>query len=266
MNEPHTRFLGYDYEEEADGRRVASYISTEGIVSGLQPIHFDYIIFDACFMSSVEFLYEMRHSADYIVASPVEIMACGLPYREIVANLATPKHNLPSVCDIAMDVYMRDDSFSYEKSLALAVVDCSKLEARADVVGRVYRSVGGDDHLQVLKQRVDRSNVQHLDRMSPAAFYDLKDFVFELTDDESLRGEFCGAMDEAVIHSVHTDSIYSLGYQSSMDYNYDYITPIGGAESLALCGVSTYIPFAEAPLTNSLYMQTEWGRKIYSKE
>lgn len=265
MPEPRTRFMGYDYEDSPEGARVPSYISTSEIVDGLQPIHFDYIIFDACFMSSVEFLYEMRNSADYIVASPVEIMACGLPYKEILGNLATAEHKVSRVCDIAMDVYMRDDSFSYEKSLALAVVDCSKLEALAESVRSAYLATGGSDHLAVLEERVNRAKVQHLDRMSPAAFYDLKDFVFELTKDEALREQFCAALEGVVINSVHTDSIYSLGYSSALDYSYDYITPREGAEKLSLCGINTYIPFAAAPLTNSLYMQTQWGQKVYSR-
>lgn len=263
--EPQTRYMGYDYEEVDGGSRLPSYISTEDIVEALHPIHFDYIIFDACFMSSVEFLYDLRHTTDYIVASPVEIMACGLPYREIVANLASPQHNLASLCDISMDVYMRDDNFSYVKSLALTVVDCSKLEALADAVQAVYRATGGGNHLEVIEQRVDRSRVQHLDRMTPAAFYDLEDFVGELAGSNPLKVQFESAMSEAIVSSVHTQHIYSLGYSSSLDYNYDYITPKSGDSTLSLCGISTYIPFAEAPLTNSLYMETQWAQKVYSE-
>lgn len=266
LAEPQTRYMGYDYEESENGVMMPSYISTEDMVEALHPIHFDYIIFDACFMSSVEFLYDMRHTADYIVASPVEIMACGLPYKELISNLASPKHNLANLCDIAKDVYVRDDNFSYVKSLALAVIDCSKLEALADAVQAVYRATGGGNHLEVIEQRVDRSRVQHLDRMTPAAFYDLEDFVCELTDSEPLKAQFESAMSDAIVRSLHTDQIYSLGYSSSLDYNYDYITPIAGESTLSLCGISTYIPFAEAPLTNSLYMETEWAKKVYSEQ
>lgn len=266
LEEPLTRYMGYDQDINENGTSVRSFITTEEIVEGLQPIHFDYIIFDACFMSSVEFLYALRHSADYLVASPVEVMACGLPYREIVGVLGTDKHNLSRICDEAMQVYMRDDDFSREKSLALTVVDCSRLEALAEAAKSVYKSTGGVDHLAVIKERVDRSKVQHLDRMSPAAFYDLRDFVVELAGDnveESQR--FLSALDDAIVYSLHTEQIFSLGYSSMYGYNYDYIDPIEES-GLSLCGINTYIPFAEAPLTASLYMQTEWGRKIYSAE
>jgi hypothetical protein len=50
-----------------------------------------------------------------------------------------------------------------------------------------------------------------------------------------------------------------------LGYNYDYLDPIRES-GLSLCGLNTYIPFAEAPLTSSLYMQTLWAQKIYSPE
>lgn len=267
IGEPQTRYMGYDYEEDENGQRVKDYISTKDIVAGLSPIHFDYIIFDACFMSSAEFLYEMRGVADYIVASPVEILACGLPYRDIVANLMTEAHNELQIADIAMDVYMRDDLFTDEKSLALTVIDCSKLDALADALAAIYDSTGGTDHLQTIAERVDLKCVQALDRMAPAAFYDLRDYAVELAgDDVELRERFLAALDDVVVSTSHTQNIYSLGYDEESDiYYYDYISPKEGATSLSLCGINTYIPFAEAPITNSYYMKTDWAQKIYSK-
>ena len=45
----------------------------EGIkMSGL---HFDYILFDDCYMASIEAIYDLRHLTDYVVASPCEMMA-----------------------------------------------------------------------------------------------------------------------------------------------------------------------------------------------
>jgi hypothetical protein len=267
IENPETRSMGYDYVVDESGNAVIkpeSYISSEEIVEGLSPIHFDYIIFDACFMSSVEFLYDMRNSADYIVASPVEILACGLPYKEVVANLATARHDISQIADIVLDVYMRDDNFSREKSLALATIDCSKLEALADVMAEVYASTGGGDCVQVIEDSVDKENVQVLDRMSPAAFYDLEDFVFELTDDATLQAKFRLAMDELLVSAVHTNTIFSLGYDEWGYLDYDRITGKDGAP-LSLCGLSTYIPHSAAPITNNLYQQTSWARKVYGK-
>lgn len=50
-------------------------------------IHWDYILFDACFMQCVEVDYELRNVCDYIVASPAEIPGEGAPYHLIMPAL-----------------------------------------------------------------------------------------------------------------------------------------------------------------------------------
>jgi clostripain-related protein len=51
------------------------------LAEALRSYHFQYILFDACFMGSIEVLYELRHNADYFIASPAEILADGFPYH-----------------------------------------------------------------------------------------------------------------------------------------------------------------------------------------
>ena len=46
--------------------------------------HLDFILFDACFMQSVEVLYELKEYANYIIGSPTEIPAPGAPYQKVV--------------------------------------------------------------------------------------------------------------------------------------------------------------------------------------
>lgn len=270
---PETRSMGYDYVQTIDGgwsyREESSYISTSEIVEGLSPIHFDYIIFDACFMSSVEFLYDVRHSAEYIIASPVEIYYVGLPYVEIVRSLMSHTSNIQCLGDVAMDVYMRDDKFSSKKSLALTMIDCSKMEALAEAVAAVCASADADDCLSLVESRLRKDvrdgeelpyweGVQPLDRMQPAGFHDLEDFVCMLTDDLSLKNQFLAALDEAVVWSCHTEDIYSMDiFGGGADIEYK----VGGV--LDLCGINTYIPIREAPQTLSYYLQTAWAKKIY---
>jgi hypothetical protein len=261
-----TRYMGWDYvrDGQMDGTIVdESYISTAEIIEGLSPIHFDYIIFDACFMSSVEFLYDVRHAADYILASPVEILGCGLPYKEIVENLMSTEHDVRAIGDIVMDVYMRDNNFTSRKSLALATIDCSKIDAVAEAVAKIYASTGATDCAELVAEKVDLTQVQVLDRMRPAAFYDLEDFVCQLTDDEVLLADFRRALGEMVVENTHTKDIYSLGYTPDGDiFGYDDIESKVGGE-LSLCGVSSYLPRSAAPVTLKNYLSNAWARKIY---
>ena len=261
-----TRAMGYDLVEQPDGgfvRTDESFISSSEIVEGLSPIHFDYIIFDACFMSSIEFLYDLRGSADYVIASPVEILGVGLPYREIVGNLMSRNHDLTALCDLILDVYMRDNNFTTTKSLALALLDCSRLEEFSDVVAEIYNKVSDGNYRTTIADRVDMNNVQVLDRMSPAAFHDLDDYVLELAGEGELRDKFLAALDRLVVKKVHTEEIYSYG--DSLDgwtTGYDFIEQkVGGR--LDLSGINTYVPYRDVPVTLEHYFQTAWAKKIY---
>lgn len=278
---PETRSMGYDYAQGADGgwdrTEESCYISSAELIEGLSPIHFDYIIFDACFMSSVEFLYDMRHSADYIIASPVEILAVGLPYTEIVRSVMSHTANLGRLGEVVMDVYMRNDDFSNLKSLALTMVDCSKLERLAESVAAIYASTGAEDCLTLVESRLRKDvldgdelpywkGVQPLDRMQPAGFHDLEDYVTMLSDNDELKQQFLAALDDAVVWNHHTEDIYSLGYNfSGISFGFDNIEyKVGGV--LDLCGISTYIPIRTAPTTFLHYTQTAWAKEIYGLE
>lgn len=278
---PETRAMGYDYtlneNERWSSTEESSYISSAEIVEGLSPIHFDYILFDACFMSSVEFLYDMRHSADYIIASPVEILDVGMPYTEIVPLLMKHTNNLGRLGDAVMNVYMRDNEFTSRKSLALTMVDCSKLEPLADVVAEIYRATESEDCLSLVESRLQYAEyeggelpywegVQPLDRMRPAGFNDFEDYVTLWTDSEELKQLFQRALDDVVVWNCHTEEVYSYGYDlRGISFGADYIEyKVGGA--LDLCGINTYIPLRKAPITLSYYLQTAWAKKIYGIE
>lgn len=49
--------------------------------------HLDFLLFDACFMQSVEVAYELRSYTDYVIASPTEIPAPGAPYDKVVPKM-----------------------------------------------------------------------------------------------------------------------------------------------------------------------------------
>lgn len=51
-------------------------------------IHLDYMLFDACHMSTAEVAYEFRDLCDYMMASPTEIMGDGFPYKEMIQSLS----------------------------------------------------------------------------------------------------------------------------------------------------------------------------------
>ena len=79
---PESRWIGQDTGE---GTHYMNINDLEQVLK--QAPHFDFIMFDACFMQSIEVAYELRQYADYFIASPAETPGPGAPYTEIMPYL-----------------------------------------------------------------------------------------------------------------------------------------------------------------------------------
>ncbi len=68
-------------DKGADGK-IGSQMDIEDMAWAIEQsgMHLKYIFFDACLMQSLEVAYALRHSADYVVASPIAITAYGANY------------------------------------------------------------------------------------------------------------------------------------------------------------------------------------------
>ena len=78
-----TRWVGQD-KTGGDHRMNISQL-----VTLLEEVpHLDFLMFDACFMSSVEVAYELRSFTDYYIGSPTENPGPGAPYERLVPLMA----------------------------------------------------------------------------------------------------------------------------------------------------------------------------------
>lgn len=74
-----TRWVGQD-KGDGDHR-----MNISELVTILQSVpHLDFLMFDACFMASVEVAYELHSFTDYYVGSPTETPGPGAPYQVLV--------------------------------------------------------------------------------------------------------------------------------------------------------------------------------------
>lgn len=257
MENPQTRHIGYDNNQKE------SCMTSDELVEGLGDMHFDYIIFDACFMSSIEFVYDLRGITDYILASPVEIMARGFPYENIIRLLLTPNTSLVDVAADIVDTYI-NTSFSSVKSVSVAVVDCSKLDVLADAVAAMYQDFRAEEEGPCdVVERLDMTQIQTLERMQVHAFFDLDDYLCQLAGGDVAK--YQDALNQAVIYAANTPDIFSYGFDEWGLKGYGYISEKVGGE-LDLCGVSCYLPRYSTPVTSELYLQTAWARKVYGDE
>lgn len=83
-SQPSNRWIGQDTGNEEDNRMNLSDFKE---ILATAP-HLDFLMFDACFMQSIEVAYELRDYADYVIASPTETPGPGAPYDAIMPYLA----------------------------------------------------------------------------------------------------------------------------------------------------------------------------------
>lgn len=183
-------FGGTSSRYQTDITTLAAGISDAGM-------HMDYILFDDCYMSSVEVAYELREVTDCLIGSTSEIMAYGFPYARMGRYLFG-EVDYAAVCDAFYDFYI-----SYEAPYGtIGVTDCSEVEALAALMRRINARHTFDP--------AKLNDLQRLDGYTPVRFFDLGDYVRHLCTDQALLSEFEEQLARTVPFHRHTPSFYSM--------------------------------------------------------
>lgn len=101
-------------------------LTIKDLTNSLRDMKFEYILFDACYMSSIEVLYEIRNSAKYIIASPSEVISFGFPYEKIANRLFGEIDDLKIICDEYVNFY--ESLEGKYRSANVALIDLIKLK------------------------------------------------------------------------------------------------------------------------------------------
>ncbi|MBQ5648091.1 MAG: hypothetical protein IIV16_03090 [Alistipes sp.] len=175
-------------------------------------VKFDYILFDACFMSNVESLYELRNTAKYIIASPCEVMGYGFPYARIMKYMLAENgtsYNLDKICSEYANYYKTDAT---TRSGCVALTKTAELEALAQAM-KAVNTAG-------VKSDFSLDKVQYFEGQSPHSFYDLGHMVELSCADATAATQFKTQLDKTVTSRYHTDRFYSA-YGSNNVYYHD---------------------------------------------
>jgi len=214
---PVTRWFGGS-THQTDIEDLAAAIARTGM-------KMEYILFDDCYMASVEVAYALRHAADRLIASPTEVMGYGFPYAEIGRYLVG-KVDYEGICRGFHDFYMAYD-YPYG---TISVTMCNEMEALADAMRRINESSTFDAAPENL------AALQHMDGYTPVCFFDLGDYVRHLCkDDPALLAEFEERLERAVpsVYRYHTPNYCSMVTGSLVDY------PIGTYSGITVSDPST---------------------------
>lgn len=232
-----TRWFG-----DGSTRSTNTTTFAEGIAAaGLQ---FEYILFDDCFMSSIEAAYDLRNTTRYLIASPCEVMAYGYPYDLVMPCLFTDngtRYDLEGVCRSFYNFYEHYEAPNYNCG-AIAVTVCGELEGMAQVIRRI--NAASPAYIPDPAKPLQRYEYLY----SPTRFYDLGDYVRQLCDNSALLTEFEQQLERTVPgrYRLHTEYFYSNGKRPIATYS----------------GISTSAPSTSAVVTSNIE-NTAWHKATH---
>ncbi len=211
---------------------------------------FAYVIFDACFMSNIETLYEFRNIAPYIVASPCEIMGRGVPYDRCLPAMLndTSMQSGPSVtvpllefCHAFYNYY--NTTTETRQSGCLAITRTAEIDKLAAAVKAFNATVTAEP--DPLKLQIYEGLHQGSTRCP--LFFDLRQYIEQTAcSDETARQAALDQLDRTVPQDfrLHTPQFYT-GYDGKMH------------EITYYSGLTTSTPTAIAAYAEAL-RQTAW--------
>ena len=193
---------------------------------------FDYIIFDACFTAGVEFAYELRNKANYIVGSSAEIVSPGYTpyYPKIIRYLFQKQTDLKSFIGTVFNGIENDEY----RSGTFSIIKTSELESLHNFV---HTSCD-------FTKPVDISAIQDFGRYPfRSLFFDFGAYYSALLKDGSQQENLSRLIDNCLIYKANTPS---------------FLLQWGGFIIRQHSGLTTYIPQAQFPKLNEAYTNLSW--------
>lgn len=192
-----TRFIGGTYPEtQIETTDLADAMADAGL-------HTEYILFDACYMSSVEVAYELKDVTHYLIASPTEVLSYGFPYITMGKHLlGTP--NYKGIADSFISFYS-----SYNLPYGtVAVTDCTQLDALAAIAQQINAAA---------TEQLVPNGVQIMDGYSPTLFYDLGHLMSLKDAGTVLTAAFAEQLDKTVPYKGHTGQYFTALKDAPVD-------------------------------------------------
>lgn len=237
-NRPRTKYFGED--RHPGDEHGTEYMEIGELAEALEG-NFRFILFDACFMSSVEVAYELKDKADYIIASPAEVIAEGFPYDRILPYLWGDEADFKRICQEFYDYYNTHPNGGLWHSATVALVKTAGMKALANEANLILQG----------KSAFPAAEFEGVWRY-PLGTYGLPDVFFDFGDyirvmaDETQYASFKEMLDKVVIYKRATTEFFGAAVPEG---NYS--------------GLSTYIPLEEWDSMNTFYYFFSWPQAVY---
>jgi hypothetical protein len=249
-----TRYAGID---DTGG---TYYLNTSTIVNALSSSapHLDFILFDECYMASVEALYDLRSYADYFIASAEEIPGPGAYYTDVVPAMFTSSNVGKTITEAYYNYYgnlYKQDAVNYGNpwigGASISLIKSSMLDNLAAATKTIIPT-----YMQN-KAEVDVSNFFCYDLYNNGThkiFFDFDSFMKYITNGDANYTAWKTAYDQCVVEYKTTATNYTF---------FNSASPINMTGST---GLSIYVPTSRGltrsdgtgTLRNSDFQNTAW--------
>lgn len=242
-----TRWIGQDTNNGTADKRLN--IDDLHKVLGAVPT-FDYLLFDACYMQSVEVAYELRDCADYFIGSPTEIPGPGAPYQTVVPALFAQSNAAPSIAEAYYSYYADKyaggvgiSNSNWTGGVSISVLQSDKLDALASATRSlsIYSAPA-----------IDRADILCYDPLREKIYFDMEGVMKAVAGDTPAFQNWKEAYKAAVVYSKTTPKNYVTSFLGE-----ELMLPMTG-----YTGASTYVLGSGKPQQDAYYKQLLWYRAL----
>ena len=200
---------------------------------------FDFILFDACYMGTVEVCYDFKDVADYQIVSVMEVPAYGFPYY---TNLLSYLYEgtvegYKKVCKEYVDYYTEIYETGQQAWGTVALIDSKEVVGLAEAVKHEIVS-----HKELLSVFDAKALQEYGKSTAPDIAVDLRQFVKEMNDG-SVPSTFDSQLSKAVLYKGCITKARPSSYAVDTD-NY--------------CGLGIYIPVSSRSKWNDYFKTIDW--------
>ena len=199
----------------------------------------DFIIFENCYMGSVEVVYELKDKTKYMLASSAEVLSPGMMpiYGSQLSLLLVDEADLNTFAQAYFDYY--NSMNGVMRSATVSVVCTENIDQLATLATEVF-----DGYLPDEKTL---NSWQHFNRNLRHYFFDLEQMM--VSADSECRDRLTSILERIVTYKAATPEFASGDYYDFKIENF--------------CGISGYFPQSDFVYLNDYYRRTQWGRKVF---
>ena len=234
-NTIYTRALGYDGS-------TSNAINLTDMVEAMETLEkpFEFILFDACYMGTMEVAYEFRHVADYQISSVMEVPAYGFPYDYFLGDLFKGTvEGYKEICQSFVDYYKSEYDEGKTAWGTIALIDSKEVEGMTQAVREQIVA-----HKDTLASYVPKRIQEYGRQAGQGIAHDLEHFVKDLNGGETPQ-TFAEQLEKTVLYKG------CLEEARYTPYNYD-------VDATNYCGLGIYIPQSNKSKWNPYFKTLDW--------